>query len=353
MNDNEIFNRMMATWQGRPLTGSADIAQLIQISWVSNLVYVAAELGIADLLKNGPKSIDALALATGSHTPSLYRVMRALAGFGIFAEVDQRCFEITPIAQCLTSDAPDSLRALARFCGGISYQLWGNLLHSVKTGETAFQHLFGMGFFDFLMNPQNAELGRSFGETLIAVWKLYFSSVATAYDFSKAHKVVDVGGNLGLMIESILRAYPDLQGVLFDLPPVVEQAQQRLTAVGLADRCQVVGGNFFEAVPSGGDIYLISQVIHDWDDARSIAILQNCRRAISTQGKLLVIEMALEENNQPMFSKLTDIMMLVFTGGAERTEAQYRSLFAAAGFELARVIRTNTQVNIMEGLPLA
>ncbi|MBI3801360.1 MAG: methyltransferase [Deltaproteobacteria bacterium] len=322
--------------------------QMIAGLWMSRAIYIAAKLGIADLLKDKPQSSKELAQATGMHAPSLYRVLRALASVGVFAEDEQGCFALTPLAATLRSDLPGSLRAFAiAELGEDHYPAWGEVLHSVKTGEIAFDHLFGLDVWQY--RSQHPEDGRIFDEAMASFSSVVNAAIVTSYDFSSIGNIVDVGGGDGSLITSILKANPGMKGVLFDLPHVIAGARRRIEAEGLAERCEVVAGDAFTSVPSGGDAYLLKWIIHDWDEEHSVAILKNCHRAMAEQGKLLLVEARVPPGNTPSFHKFMDLNMLVMTGGRERTEVEYQALLEAAGFRLTRTIPTPSEMDVMEG----
>jgi hypothetical protein len=326
------------------------VNQLITGGWIAQAIGVAAELGIADLLIDGPKSGDELARATGSHPRALYRLLRALAGVGIFTEVEPEHFGLTPMADVLRSDAPVTLRGLARLVtGDVQWRTWGQLGDSVRTGQPAFERVHGVDFWEY--RAQHPEAGALFNAAMTGMSSLVANAVAAAYDFSGAGTVVDVGGGQGAMLIAILRANPELRGVVFDLPHVAAGAETAVTAAGLRERCAIAGGDMFEQVPPGGDIYLLSYIIHDWDDERSVAILTNCRQAMGPGGRLLLIEDVIPPGDTPSHGKLMDLNMLVSLGGQERTEAEYRALCAAAGFTLTRVIPTRSPRSIIEAEP--
>lgn len=317
--------------------------------WTSQMIYVAAKLGIADRLAAGPRSAAQLAAETGSHPPSLYRLLRTLAGQGIFRETSPQVFELTPLGACLQAEAEGSIRDLAILYGEETYQAWGRLLDSVQTGRTAFDEVFGCEIFEYLArNPAQQEV---FNRAMSNRGVRIAEAVVAAYDFSSSAQVVDVGGGEGTLIVAILKANRGTRGLLFDLPGVAEAAERKLQGAGLQDRCRFVGGDFFETVPAGGDTYILSRILHDWDDRRSVTILQNCRRAMPQEGKVLVVEEVIPPGNQPGFSKLIDIHMLVLTGGRERTEAEFADLFAAAGLCFHRAIPTSSGMYILEAIP--
>jgi O-methyltransferase domain/Dimerisation domain len=319
---------------------------------VSQAIHVAAKLGIADLLKDEPKGYAELACATATHAPSLYRVLRALASAGVFAETEPGVFGLTPLGETLRSDVPGSMRAMSVFMGEqCNWQAWGDILHSVKTGESAFEHVFGMGFFQHL--ERHPEAARVFSEAMTSNSEPFDAAVTAGYDFSGISRIIDLGGGHGSLISSILKAYPNMKGILFDAPHVSEGARSRLKAEGVSERCEVIAGDFLESIPGGADAYMMKHIIHDWDDANAVAILKNCRRAMPEgAGKLLLIEEVLPCDNTPALAKLIDLEMLLMPGGRERTEAEYRTLFEAAGFRLTSVTPTQSPLSVIEGVPV-
>ena len=337
---------------GWPPSGA--LMRLVTGYQVTQAIYVAAALGIADLLGDSPKSSAELAEATGTHASSLYRLLRALAAFGVFDEVEQDRFTLTPLSACLRADAPDGIRSLVLMYGSENFwRTWGELLHSVRTGQSAFGHLFvTSNVFDYY--AQHPELEAVVNAGMAALAASFAAAVVEAYDFSGVGTLVDVGGGRGLLLATILRAHPRLRGVLFDLPYVVRVAAPLLEEAEVADRCEIVGGDVFESIPPGGDAYLLSRVIHDWDDQRAVALLAACRGAMPRGAKLLLVERVLPSRadgsavNQARL--LSDLNMLVRTGGRERTVDEYRALLDATGFQLTRLIPTPTEVSIVEGV---
>ncbi len=328
----------------------ASVQTLNQIfggSWITQGVWVAAELGIADLLANGPLTADELAEQTQTQGAALYRVLRALASVGIFAQDPQGRFSLTPPANLLRSDVPDSQRSFAIMMGAEFYKAWGELLHSVRTGEGGFQKRFGMPFFQYMLeHPMrhgiyDTAMGR-FGQGEA-------EAMLDAYDFSGFRTVVDVGGGSGMLLEAMLKRHPEIKGILFDLPAVVERARSFISDSGLSDRCRIEGGDFFSSVPAGADAYILQHIIHDWEDQDAITILRNCREAMRSDSRVLLVELVIPPGNGPFFGKWLDLMMLL-VGGRERTEEEYRRLFSAAGLKLTRVVSTASEVSIVEGL---
>ena len=315
------------------------LQQLIQGFQVTQCIYVAAKLGIADLLKDGPRKSEDLAQTTGTHAPSLYRVLRLLTAVDLLTEGEAHSFALTPLGTYLQTGVPGSMRdTVLCYCDKPYWQAWGDLLHSAETGETGYQHLFGLSFFDY--NVQHPEHATLFNHMMTEWTASIAPTVAAAYDFAATQTLVDVGGGHGQMLASILQAHPTLHGVLFDLPHVVRGAPPLLEAAGVADRCEVVAGDAFTAVPADYDTYLLSRVIHDWDDQRAIAILARCHQAMKPKGKVLLVERVIVTGTTPQVLVLeSDVQMLVVApGGKERTDAEYRALLNAAGFEVTRLI---------------
>jgi len=320
--------------------------------WVSQALYVAAKLGIADLLHEGPQSCASLAEATQTHAGALYRVLRALASVGVFAEHEEGRFSLTPLADLLRTDAPGSLRAFAIMLGAPEHwRAWEGVLHSVRTGQPAFDHVFGSPLFQYFST--HPEAARIFDDAMTSRSGQENTAIVAAYDFAATHTVVDVGGGQGTLLASILGVHPNTRGVLFDLSHVIAPTRARIERTGQTARWECVAGDFFAAVPAGGDCYLLKKVIHDWDDERAKHILTNCRTAIPDTGRLLLIEPLIPPGNEASFNKLLDLLMLVWNaGGRERTEREHQSLLASSGFHLSRVIPTRSGVSIIEAVPV-
>lgn len=321
--------------------------QLLNSYRVTQCLFVAAKLGIADLLADGPKSVEELATMAGAHAEALYRTLRALASMGVFEEVAPQRFALTPLADTLRADHPESQRAPALFIGEYAYGVWAEFLSSMRTGVTTFEHVFGAPFFQYL--AQHPEMSALFNQSMSANSRRTATAILSAYDFPATGVVVDAGGGQGMFLAAILRAHPALRGVLFDLPDVVASAEDVLEQAGVTDRCARVGGDFFTPPLPVGDLYTLRQIIHDWDDERSVAILRNCAQAIAPDGKVLVIEGVIPSGNTPSPVKLIDLQMLVMNGGRQRTEAEFRQIYAAAGLRLTRVIPITPDLSIVEG----
>jgi SAM-dependent methyltransferase len=326
------------------------LLRLISGYQVSQAVYVVAKLGIADLLRDGPQGSDMLAQATGTDARALYRVLRTLASVGVFVEDEAARFGLTPMGACLQTGVPDSLRASAISTGEGNYRAFAEVLYSVRTGKSAFEQVFGMGVYDY--RAHHPEASARFNEAMTERTRQAAPAVMAAYDFSACTRVVDVGGGQGDLLIALLQAYPHLQGVLVELPHVAAAAQPRLEAAGLARRCEVVAGSFFDAMPSGGDVYILKSVIDSFEDDRIVRLLQHCHRAMAPQGKLLVVGQVIRPGNDPAISKLMDLALMVLAGGPVRTEAELHRLFAAAGFQLTRIIPTQAamEYSLVEGI---
>ena len=324
--------------------------QIITNFWTSRAVGVFAKLGISDLLQSGPKTADELAEATGTHAPSLFRVLRALASAGIVKAETEGRFGLTPLSETLVTNAPGSLRwFVVSELGQEHYPAWGNLMHSVKTGEIAFDNFFGMDIWQYF--KKNPEDGAVFNDSMSGVTAAANEAILSLYDFSQFKTVVDIGGGHGGLITSILEKNRHLKGVLFDAPQVIEGARPRLEAASVADRCEAVAGDFFKAVPAGGDAYVMKWIIHDWDDEKALTILKHVRSQLQPNGRLIIVETVVPETEEPHFSKFFDLNMLVMTGGKERTATEFQQLLATAGFKLLRITPTDLPTSIIEAQP--
>jgi hypothetical protein len=319
----------------------------------AQVIYVAARLGIADLVGDEARSSRELAESTGTREGALYRVLRALASLGILTDLGDRRFGLTDRGRYLRSTMPGSLRRAALLAGERSYRAWGGLLHSVESGETAFEHVFGMRTFEYM--AQNPALAGIYNDAMAASAEERAASVVGTYDFSVFRAIADVGGGNGTLLAAILQAHPTLEGVVLERPSLAPAIHQRLAEAGVAGRCRVMAGDFFQAVPVGADAYLLSHIIHNWDDERSAVILQNCRAAMGSTGTLLLIEQVLpsrvEASVTAQRALMADLHMMVITGGRERTEAEYGELLAASGFRLRRVIGTPMGESVVEAVP--
>jgi len=317
---------------------------------VFQAVYAASQLGVADALADGPKRADEIATAVAAHAPSLYRLLRALSVAGVFAEDADGRFSLTGAGELLRSDVPGSLRDWFALQGADWYQrMLAQLTPSVRSGQVGAARAFGMPLFAFL--DTDPEARRVFDRAMTSQHVDSTPAIAASYDFSTSSTVVDVGGGHGGLLRTILRQHPDLRGILFDLPAVVEGARDELQAAGLADRCELVGGSFFESVPRG-DLYVLMAILHDFDDEAAAAILAQIRRVIPDDGRLLVLEQILPAGSEPHPGKMRDLAMLLI-GGKERTEAEFRAVLEAGGFTLDRILPIGSVFNmsVLEASP--
>ena len=345
------MNEVQTTLGGTMMTDDQSrmefFRQMFGGSWITQGIWVAAELGIADLLADGPRTAGELAEKTHTHGNALYRVLRALASVGIFGEDAHGRFSLTPLADLLRTDGSTSQRPFAIMMGAEFHGAWGELLHSVRTGEPGFEKKFGVPFFKYM--TEHPDRHSIYDSAMGNFGKEECKSVLEAYDFSAFRIVVDVGGGSGMFLTAMLNQYPALHGVLFDLPAVADRARSSILGSDLSGRCGIEGGDFLTSVPAGADAYVMQHIIHDWQDDEAIAILRNCREAMNGDGRILVIEMVIPPANEPCFGKWLDLMMLLI-GGRERTQEEYSRLFWAAGFKLNRVIPTASEVSILEGI---
>jgi hypothetical protein len=323
------------------------LVQMAMAHWGSHVIYVAAKLGLADHLANGPLSAEQLAERTDTHAPSLYRVMRTLAGLGILTEDNSKRFALTPVGEAMKTGAPGSARATILT---IASPFWSSgfseLMYSVQTGKSGFEKMVGMPIFDwFAEHPEEASL---FNETMLGIHGAEPAAIAAAYDFSGLKTIVDVGGSTGNLLATVLEHTPESRGILFDMPHVVRDAPAFLKTRGVADRIKIEPGSFFEKVPAGGDAYMMSHIIHDWPEDQCLTIFNNCKRVMNSETRLLIIEMVLPPGDTPHPGKMLDMMMLVGPGGRERTAEEYGELLDKAGLRLTRVVPTQSAVSVVE-----
>jgi len=326
----------------------AQIVEMVMAQFVSRLIHLAAVLKLPDHLAAGPRTAEELAPLTATDAPSLYRVMRTLSSLGLFTEDQEHRFALQPLGATLKSGTPSYATALI-FGGDIVARSVENILYSVQTGKTAFQKSFDMPLFDYLAgHPIEASL---FNQTMVGFHGTEPPAIAAAYDFSVFSVLADVGGSTGNLLTTILGRHPAPRGILFDLPHVVRDAPAFIAQRGLTDRVQIEAGSFFERVPAGADAYILSHVIHDWNEEQCLTILGHCRRAMNSGARLLLVEMVLPAGDTPHPGKMLDMCMLTLPGGEERTEAQYGALLEKAGFRLTRVVPTASLVSIVEAFP--
>lgn len=341
---------MSATPTVRDQTAAFALLDLIQGSVITQALHVAARLGIADILSGGPLTSEEIAGKAGGNPEAVYRLLRVLSGYSVFAERSDGRFELTPMADALRGDAPDSMRGIALLMGHpLFWEDWGHLFESVKTGEANMPVLRGMGAHEFLM--ANPEYAGTFFQGMGNLSGPETDPIIAAHDFSRFGVIVDVGGGRGGLLAGILRRAGGSRGILFDMPHNIGDAPEVLAAAGVADRCTITHGSYFESVPRDADAYLLKHTLHDFSEAQIQAVLKNIRDAISADGSLFVIEYVLPGNNTRHIGNIIDLWLMLLLGARERTEQQYSDLLAAAGFKLSRVIPTASPVSIIEAVP--
>lgn len=324
------------------------IMQLATGYMVSSALHAVSKLGIADLMKNGPKSTRELAQASATNEGALYRVMRALASVGVFTETSPRIFALTPVGELIRSDREDSFRDMVLWMGdAFHFKTYPEMMHSLQTGETVTEKVFGLSCFDCFANDK--ELSEVFNAAMTTFSRALVPRVLEAYDFSwlNGKTLVDIGGGHGLLLTTILKSYPQISGMIFDLEHVVAGANSRIQDAGLAGRCKPCSGDFFASVPAG-DAYIMKHIIHDWNDERALAILKNCRRAAKANARVILVEAVLTPGNEPHMAKWIDLEMLLLAGGRERTQEEFARLFREAGFRLTRVLPTKSPACVLE-----
>lgn len=333
-------------------TVPANIAlfEMAQGAWLTQALYAATKLGIADALRDRPLTAAEVARQVGADAGATHRLMRALASHGVLKFRRDGRFALTRVGQALRSDYDGSMAPMIAMVGSQEHwEHWGGLLYSVQTGKTSAEKLRGTPIFDYMKtNPEYAEV---FNAAMTGVSRLAIQTAVPLYDFTDRRVIVDVGGGHGALLAAVLAAAPDSNGVLFDLPTVVEGAGSALDAAGVRSRCTMTGGSFFDSVPKGGDTYLLKTIIHDWDDEASLSILRNIRSSIAPDGKLLLFEMVLPEGAPPHLGMLLDLEMLVQAGGRERTATEYADLLSRAGFRQTRVVPVPGPMSIVEAVP--
>lgn len=327
-----------------------ELKEIVHGFCLSQCVHVAAKLGIADCLKHGPKTCAELAELTGSHPGALCRLLRALAGKNIFSEDEGGCFLLTPLAGILLTDTDGSMHAeVLHMLNSSSWVPWGQLLHSVKTGEAAFPGIYGEDAWSY--RSRHPEISAIFETMATAMSKQEADAILSNLDLSDVSQIIDVGGGKGELIANILLNQKNLRGVLFDQTHIVAGADEVLQAAGVADRCRVEPGDFFREVPKDGDLYLLKAVIHNWNDDAAIAILRNCRQAMSSHARIVLIESVLDPAG-PSVGNFMDLHMLVIHGGQERTPAEFGALLENSGFCLKNIVKTASGISLIEGIPI-
>lgn len=340
----------VAAVQASEVPADAQLLQIAAGAFLSQAIYVAAKLGIADLLAGGPKDVSYLAEKTETDERSLYRVLRALSSVGAFHETESRTFINTPMTESMITDAPNSTRDLTIWLGEEPHwRVYGELLYSVKTGEPAWDHVHGEPVFPYLFHT-NKPLGDIFNRAMTSLSHQSIPAVLAAYDFSGAEKIADIAGGYGHFLGAILQKYPEAKGELFDLKEVLAGAPKMLDSYGVTDRVTLTEGNFFEEIPVVADIYILKHIIHDWYEDRCETILRNIRNSMPENAKVLIVEAVIPETNEPNFGKIIDIEMLLSPGGVERTETEFKQLLERSGFRLNRIVRTPAPFSVIEAV---
>ncbi len=342
----------MTTTQIPPRTDHAPFERVMQLAngfALSSALYAVTKLNIPDLLAKGALPVSQLAAATGANEDALYRVLRALAMVEAFAETGGRCFALTPFSEALRSDAPDSARELVLWLGNrFHFHVWAELSYSLKTGKPAVEQVYGKPAFEAIESMP--DVAHDFNTGMTCLSRQLAPAVLDVYDFSGIDTLMDVAGGHGFILCEILNRYPRLKGILFDMPSVVEDPKCAQCLLNVNHRCRTIAGNFFEHIPGGANAYYMQHIIHDWDDEPALKILGNCREALQGQknGRLLVVDSVIPQTPQPHFGKLLDLEMLLMPGGRERTEPEFRTLFAKAGFEITRIVPTSRPDSVIE-----
>lgn len=335
--------------------GSSPPAQMIILKMIANLwigraLTFAARAGIADLLREGPKSAAELSTTLGYQEEPLYRTLRVLTVNNVFAELPGRRFALTPVSELLRSDVQGSSQAVAAHFGFTSFwHAMAEIDHTMRTGAPSFDEANGKDLWAHLR--ENGEEAAVFNRAMTATSAITAEPVAKAYDFTGIRTLVDVGGGHGALLAAILARNPEMRGVLFDLPEVVAGAPASIEVAGLSDRITIQPGTFFEGVPAGGDAYIMKSIIHDWDDARSLEILASCRRAMEPEARLLLVEMLVTDGLDGLMPKVGDLGMMLLSGGKERTAEEFGDLLSRAGFRMTRVVLTESFARIIEAEP--
>ena len=345
-------------WQpASQLPPALALRQLLFGHRVTRVITVAAQLGLADAMDEAPRSVAALAAAVRADPAALHRLLYALAAIGLVTATAPEQFALTPVGACLRSDAPQGLRSWALMESAEYYQAaWDQLLTSMRSGAPAFEGAVGEPFYRYL--DRHPVDGANFSQTMGEVTAVIVDAVLAAYDFAPMERIVDVGGGYGKLLTSLLHRYPTMRGALFDTQAVIERARPRIQATGVADRCELIAGDFFAALPAGGDLYLLSRILMDHDDEASVRLLRNCRQAMAGRGRVHIIQIVLPSSEADAARHLlfdgamSNLNMFVLGLGAERTEDQYHALLARAGFAVTQIVPTRALMSIIEARPL-
>ncbi|HWP93263.1 MAG TPA: methyltransferase [Thermodesulfobacteriota bacterium] len=355
MWDNTIEKRTFPVCLKMNVTAAEEnrdkLMEMIHGNWLAQCIYVAAKLGIADHLKEGPKSSDELSHIIGAEPRALYRLLRALSGLGVFHEEPGKRFSLTAMGELLGRESPNSLNAYIIMINEKEcYQSWGNLLYSVKTGGSSFEHVFGQEFLQYV--EKKAEFAGVFNQAMVEKYRGVIPSILKTYDFSGFNTVVDVGGGYGQLLIEILKSNPNTRGILFDLPKVIEGAGENIANSGVGERITLIAGDCFDKIPEGGDGYVLKSFINNWEDEDAVKVLSNCRRSMNPDGKLIIIEPVLLPANEPDYGKLMDLQLLVLQKSRERTREDFEGLLKLSGFSMRSIFRSQSEFSIIEAVPV-
>ena len=335
----------------KELSLKKNLYRMLQGYKYTQLLYLAAKMGIADLLHDKPKNIQDLARLTKVNIHILNRILRAFISTGLIIKSEDSFFQTTPLGELIRKGNPHSLYEIALYTGEVLYPAWGGLLHTLQTGETSFNHVFGMGIFEYF--NKNAQIQGNFNNYLAQISSQIAKLLINVYDFSSIKKVVDIGGGYGSLITTILKAHPRLTGVLFDMPSVIEEARRRIKSAGILNRCDFVAGNIFDSVPEDGDAYILKWILHDWSDDKCIHILNNCYSAARKDSILLIVEQIMPECIEGYTTVVElDIAMMVQSGGVERTQREYEKLLKLTGFQVIQVRCIDSETYLIEAKPI-
>jgi hypothetical protein len=352
VTEKDIMNPQLQATPEAPaeISPAAQLMQIIGGPFIAQALYCITKLGVPDLLADGPKNSEYLAVATSSNENALYRVMRAVASFGILSETAPRTFANTPMSEILREDHPESARDMTIWMNEPEHwNVYGQMIHSVKTGETAWEKVHGEPAFRTLFET-NRELGDIFNRAMTSFSHQTIPAIIDAYDFSGARTVADIAGGYGHLLAAVVKANPGLKGVLFELPFVLEGAPEMMESYGVTDRVEFVAGDFTESIPVEADIYVLKHIIHDWYDEKNSEILGNIRANAPDHAKVLIIDTVIPKDDEPHFGKIMDLEMLVSPGGMERTPAEFEQLLERSGFKMTRIVQTNSLVSIVEAV---
>lgn len=322
--------------------------QMIDGFRITQAIYVAAKLGIADLLKDGQKHCDELGAKTNIKSDSMYRLLRALSSLGIFSETDDRCFQLTSRGVYLQSHVPHSLHTMALTKGELMYPIWNNLLQSIKAGETGSEYLYGMDFYQYCQ--EKSGVPKLFDEWMTTETEIEKEAIVEAYDFSSIKTIVDVGGGEGRLLAAILQKNPNLKGILLEMPHLIKAASNLLEQSGVTERCELKDTDILKSIPTRGDILIMKHIVENWQDDLATVVLQNCYQAMNEGDILLVCESVIHSGNEPSITKLRDLAGFVITSGKERTAQEYRQLLEKTGFRMDSIIPTRGNIDIIKAI---